>query len=407
MNSASQTSFRSIDEADVRGKRVLVRVDMNVPMKDGVVTDTNRIDRVLPTIRALSAAGAKVILLSHFGRPKGKRVPEMSLRPVAEKMDELLTSASVGFVDDCVGPEVEKAVDDLKEGQILFLENLRFHPEEEANDPAFAKELAKLGDLYVNDAFSSCHRANASIHAITAELPSYAGYLVAAEIEALSQALDDPQRPVAAVVGGAKVSTKICVLENLVTRFDAIIIGGGMANTFLHAQGVDVGKSLCEEDFAGTARDIMKRAEESGCELLLPLDVVVAKEFKPGAPSEVFSLDAIPKDGMILDVGPETILSLSAKLMTVRTLLWNGPLGAFEVEPFGEGTFALARKAAQLTKSGQLITVAGGGDTVAALNAAGVGRDFTYVSTAGGAFLEWLEGKELPGVAALKRAAAD
>ncbi len=397
-----QHTFRSIEQAEVEGKRVLVRVDLNVPMRDGVITDTNRIDRVLPTIRSLAAAGAKVIILSHFGRPKGKRMPEMSLRPVAGKMDELLKSTSVTFVDECVGPEVEMAVNSLENGQVLFLENLRFHPEEEADDPEFAKRLARLGDIYVNDAFSSSHRANASIHAITSELPSYAGFLVAAEIAALSKALELPERPVAAVVGGAKVSTKISVLNNLAKKFDFLIIGGGMANTFLHAQGIDVGKSLCEADLANTALEITRTAKEAGCEILLPVDAVVAKEFRAGAQSEVCALDAVPGNSMILDVGPATVKALNAKIATCRTLLWNGPMGAFEIEPFGEGTFALAREAARLTKAGSLVTVAGGGDTVAALNAAGVGKDFTYVSTAGGAFLEWLEGKDLPGVVALR-----
>jgi len=398
-----QNAFRSIEKAEVEGKRVLVRVDMNVPMRDGVITDTNRIDRVLPSIRSLSARGAKVVVLSHFGRPKGKRVPEMSLRPVAEKMDELLESTQVRFISECIGPEVEREVNSLENGQVVFLENLRFHPGEEASDPEFVKAIARLGDIYVNEAFSSCHRGHASIEAITKLLPSYAGYLVAAEIDALSTALDHPERPVAAVVGGAKVSTKISVLNNLVQKFDCVIIGGGMANTFLHAQGIDVGNSLCEADLAGTARQIIKTAKAAGCEIMLPVDAVVAKEFKAGAPSEVCKLDAVPSDAMILDVGPETVKALILRLSTCRTLLWNGPLGAFEIEPFGEGTFALAREAARLTKAGSLVTVAGGGDTVAALNAAGVGKDFTYVSTAGGAFLEWLEGKELPGVAALRQ----
>ena len=398
-----QNAFRSIEKAEVEGKRVLVRVDMNVPMRDGVITDTNRIDRVLPSIRSLSARGAKVVVLSHFGRPKGKRVPEMSLRPVAEKMDELLESTQVRFISECIGPEVEREVNSLENGQVVFLENLRFHPGEEASDPEFVKAIARLGDIYVNEAFSSCHRGHASIEAITKLLPSYAGYLVAAEIDALSTALDHPERPVAAVVGGAKVSTKISVLNNLVQKFDCVIIGGGMANTFLHAQGIDVGNSLCEADLADTAREIIKTAEAAGCEIMLPVDAVVAKEFKAGAPSEVCKLDAVPSDAMILDVGPETVKALILRLSTCRTLLWNGPLGAFEIEPFGEGTFALAREAARLTKAGSLVTVAGGGDTVAALNAAGVGKDFTYVSTAGGAFLEWLEGKELPGVAALRQ----
>ncbi len=396
-----QYTFRSIEQAEVEGKRVLVRVDMNVPMRDGVITDTNRIDRVLPSIRSLAARGARVVILSHFGRPKGKPVPEMSLRPVAKKMDKLLESAPVHFIADCIGPEVEAAVNSLENGQILFLENLRFYPGEEASDPEFVKALAALGDIYVNEAFSSSHRAHASIYAITQALPSYAGFLVAAEINALSTALEHPQRPVAAVVGGAKVSSKISVLNNLAQKFDCIIIGGGMANTFLYAQGIDVGNSLCETDLSDTAHEILRTAEDAGCEILLPLDVVVAKEFKAGAPSEVCALHAVPGDGMILDVGPETVKALNAMLTTCRTLLWNGPMGAFEIEPFGEGTFALAREAARLTKDGSLVTVAGGGDTVAALNAAGVGKDFTYVSTAGGAFLEWLEGKELPGVAAL------
>jgi phosphoglycerate kinase len=398
----SQNGFRSIEQAKVEGKRVLVRVDMNVPMRDGVITDTDRIDRVLPTIRSLSSRGARVVILSHFGRPKGKPVPEMSLRPVARKMDELLESASVRFVEECIGPDVEAVVNALENGQIVFLENLRFHPGEEASDPDFVKALARLGDIYVNEAFSSSHRAHASIEAITRELPSYAGFLVAAEIDALSTALEHPERPVAAVVGGAKVSSKISVLTNLARKFDCVIIGGGMANTFLSAQGIDVGNSLCEHDLADTAREILRVAEAAGCEILLPIDAVVAKEFKAGAVSEVCALDAVPQDSMILDVGPETVKLLNAKIATCKTLLWNGPLGAFEIEPFGEGTFALAREAARLTKAGSLVTVAGGGDTVAAINAAGVRSDFTYVSTAGGAFLEWLEGKELPGVAALR-----
>ncbi len=398
-----QNAFRSIEQAEVEGKRVLVRVDMNVPMRDGVITDTNRIDRVLPSIRSLSARGARVVVLSHFGRPKGKRVPEMSLRPVAEKMDELLESTQVHFVAECIGPEVEREVNSLENGQVVFLENLRFHPGEEASDPEFVKAIARLGDIYVNEAFSSCHRGHASIEAITKLLPSYAGSLVAAEIDVLSTTVEHPKRPVAAVVGGAKVSSKISVLNNLVQKFDCVIIGGGMANTFLHAQGIDVGNSLYEHDLADTAREILKTAEVAGCQILLPVDAVVAKEFKAGAPSEVCALDAVPGDAMILDVGPETVMVLTAKIAICKTLLWNGPLGAFEIEPFEEGTFALAREAARLTKAGSLVTVAGGGDTVAALNAAGVGKDFTYVSTAGGAFLEWLEGKELPGVAALRQ----
>ena len=401
----SHSAFRSIDEADVAGKRVLVRVDMNVPMHDGMFTDVTRIERVLPTIRLLVSRGAKVVILSHFDRPKGKRVPEMSLRPVAVKMDELLDSASVRFVDECIGPDVEREVNSLGNGEVVFLENLRFHLGEETSDPEFVQALARLGDIYVNDAFSSCHRAHASIDAIARELPAYAGFLVAAEINALIRALEHPERPVAAVVGGAKVSTKISVLNNLAGKFDCVIIGGAMVNTFLHAQGFDVGNSLCEADSADMVQGIMRTAEAAGCEILLPKDAVVAKELKAGAASEICAIDAVPGNAMILDVGPETVNALTARLATCRTLLWNGPLGAFEVEPFGEGTFALARKAAQLTKEGKLVTVAGGGDTVAALNAAGAGKDFTYVSTAGGAFLEWLEGKELPGVAALRQSA--
>ncbi len=398
----SQAAFRSIEDAEVSGRRVLVRVDLNVPMREGVVTDTTRIDRVLPTIRSLAARGAKVILLAHFGRPKGTRMPEMSLAPVADAVAGMLEGGTVHFADDCIGPAAEAAVRALGPGEVLLLENLRFHPGEEANDAAFVGELAKLGELYVNEAFSASHRAHASTDGLARSLPAYAGALMAAEIAALSAALEHPERPVAAVVGGAKVSTKISLLENLARKFDCLIIGGGMANTFLHAQGIDVGNSLCEADLANTARAILKAADTSGCEILLPLDAMVAKEFKAGAQSAVCALDSIPPDGMILDVGPQSVKALTAKLASLKTLLWNGPLGAFEIEPFGEGTFALAREAARATKAGTLITVAGGGDTVAALNAAGVTDDFTYVSTAGGAFLEWLEGKELPGVAALK-----
>ena len=398
----SQSAFRSIEKTEVKGKRVLVRVDMNVPMRDGVITDTTRIERVLPTMVSLLSRGAKVVILSHFGRPKGKRAPGMSLRPVAEKLDDMLGSAAVRFAGDCIGPDAEEAVNSLSNSEVLVLENLRFHSGEEANDPEFARALASLGDIYVNEAFSVSHRAHASTHALARALPAYAGALMMAEVSALSSVLENPERPVAAVVGGAKVSSKISLLNNLVKKFDCVIIGGGMANTFLHAQGIDVGNSLCEHDLADTAREILNVAEMSGCDILLPEDAVVAKEFKAGAPGEVCALDAVPGDAMILDVGPETVKALTSRLATCKTLLWNGPLGAFEIDPFGEGTFALAREAARLTKGGSLVTVAGGGDTVAALNDAGVSGDFTYVSTAGGAFLEWLEGKELPGVAALR-----
>jgi phosphoglycerate kinase len=397
-----QNALRSIWQAEVKGRRVLVRVDMNAPMRDGVITDITRIDRILPTITSLVSRGARVVVLSHLGRPKGKRAPGMSLKPVAEKMDEMLEGASVRFVGDCIGPDVEEAVESLANGDVLILENLRFHSGEEANDPEFARALAALGDIYVNEAFSSSHRAHASMQGLARALPAYAGELMMAEVSALSSVLENPELPVAAVVGGAKVSSKISLLNNLVKKFDCVIIGGGMANTFLHAQGINVGNSLCEHDLADTACEILNAAESAACEILLPLDAVVAKEFKAGALSEVCALGAIPGDAMILDVGPQTVKALTGKLATCKTLLWNGPLGAFEIEPFGEGTFALAREAARLTKSGSLVTVAGGGDTVAALNDAGVGGDFTYVSTAGGAFLEWLEGKELPGVAALR-----
>lgn len=397
----SAVPFRSVDDAPVEGSRVLVRVDVNAPVRDGRVTDATRITRVLPTIRALAERGARVILLSHFDRPKGKRVPELSLRPLAEEMERLLEGVSVRFAEDCIGPEAEAAVDALAPGEVLLLENLRFHSGEEANDAEFISELKKFGDLYVNEAFSVAHRAHASTEGLARALPAYAGRLMEAEIEALSRALEYPERPVAALVGGAKVSTKIPVLENLVRKVDTLVIGGGMANTFLHAQGVSVGASLCETDLAEAAGAILQSAEAAGCEIILPVDAVVAKELAPGAASETVSIDAVPADAMILDIGPETIEALTGRLALYRTLLWNGPLGAFEVEPFGAGTVAVAREAARLTRDGRLVTVAGGGDTIAALNAAGVEDDFTYVSTAGGAFLEWLEGRTLPGVAAL------
>jgi phosphoglycerate kinase len=393
--------FKTIDDLDVSGKRVLVRLDLNVPMKDGRVTDATRIERSLPTINDLLAAGAGVIVLSHFGRPKGEVVPEMSLRPVAATLTKAL-GRDVSFADDCLGPEAEKAAQSIASGGVAMLENLRFHPGEEANDPGFAGRLAELGHVYVNDAFSSAHRAHASIEAIANLLPSAAGRGMQAELEALSNALDNPTHPVAALVGGAKISTKMTVLGHLVNKVDVLIIGGGMANTFLHAQGIDVGKSLCETDMADAARDILGKAVAAGCEIALPLDAVVAKEFAEGAKSETVLLDAIPADAMMLDVGPASIADLSERLKHCKTLVWNGPLGAFEIKPFDTATNALAREAAALTKAGQLISVAGGGDTVAALAGAGVIDQFTYVSTAGGAFLEWLEGKELPGVAALK-----
>ena len=403
MNEMELEHLKSIDMADVAGKRVLVRGDLNVPCQNGEVSDATRIERLLPTITALADRGARVVILSHFGRPKGEVNLDMSLSPVADKVKALLPDRRVGFATDCVGPVAQTPIDSLQDGDIVVLENVRFHPGETANDPEFAKALAALGDVYVNDGFSTAHRAHASTEGIAHFLPSYAGLLMMAEVNALRKALEAPKRPVAAVVGGAKVSTKIELLTHLVSRLDMIIVGGGMANTFLFAQGIKVGTSLCEPDFVGTVSKILTRAAETGCRIVLPSDVVVAREFKEGAASEVVDVNAVPDDAMILDAGPQSIADLVERLAQMRTLLWNGPLGAFEISPFGEGTFALARAAAQASLEGQLTTIAGGGDTVAALNAAGVADDFTYVSTAGGAFLEWLEGRALPGVVALTR----
>ncbi|EKV28056.1 Phosphoglycerate kinase [Caenispirillum salinarum AK4] len=393
--------FKTIDDIDVSGKRVLVRSDLNVPMKDGKVTDTTRIDRSCDTIRDLTAKGAKVVVVSHFGRPKGKRVPEMSLKPVAEALGQAL-GTSVAFADDCVGPAAETVVNGLASGEVALLENLRFHAEEEKNDPAFARNLAELADVYVNDAFSTAHRAHASTEAVANLLPSAAGRLMQAELEALTKALQKPERPAAALVGGAKISTKLDVLGNLVEKVDMIVIGGGMANTFLFAKGIEIGKSLCESDMAGTAREIMEKAEKAGCEIVLPTDVVVADKFEEGAANETVPADAVPADKMILDIGPDSVEALKKKLADCKTLVWNGPLGAFEIKPFDAATNAVAQEAAKLTKAGSLLTVAGGGDTVSALANAGVEGQFSYVSTAGGAFLEWMEGKTLPGVAALE-----
>ena len=387
---------------DVRAKRVLVRADLNVPVKDGKVTDATRLERLVPGLRDLAGRGGKVIVISHFGRPKGSPAPEFSLRPVADTLAGLL-GAPVAFASDCIGQPARDVIASLQPGQIAVLENLRFHKGEEKNDPAFAAELAKLGDIFVGDAFSSAHRAHASTEAITHLLPSYAGPLMLEEINALRATLEKPERPTVAIVGGAKVSTKIPVLENLVAKVDKIIIGGGMANTFFLAQGVEIGRSLAEPDFAETALRIMHAAKERSCEVVLPHDVVVAAKFEAGAASAICPVLETPADQMILDVGPRTVAHYTDVVSRCRTLLWNGPLGAFEVVPFGEGTFALAREAARLTKAGKLVSIAGGGDTVAALNVAGATNDFTYVSTAGGAFLEWLEGRELPGVAALAR----
>ncbi|MDZ3837378.1 MAG: phosphoglycerate kinase [Rhodospirillales bacterium] len=395
------SAFRTIDSLDVAGKRVLVRVDFNVPMKDGKVTDTTRIDRTLPTLRELSEKGAKVIVISHLGRPKGQKKPEFTLMPVAEALADAL-HAPVTFAPDCVGPEATGVVNAMKNGGFAMLENLRFYPQEEKNDAEFAKQLAENGDILVSDAFSCSHRAHASVEALARIIPSVAGRLMQAELEALEGALVKPEHPVAAVVGGAKISTKLDVLGNLVSRVDQLIIGGAMANTFLNAKGVAIGKSLCEHDMAESAREIMRTAEKAGCEIVLPTDAVVASEFKEGAAAQTVPVGEVPADKMILDVGPKSIEDLSRRLAGYKTLLWNGPLGAFEVRPFDAGTNAVAQEAAKLTEAGKLLSVAGGGDTVAALAHAGVGDQFSYVSTAGGAFLEWLEGKTLPGVAVLR-----
>ena len=396
------TTFRTIDDLDVAGKRVLVRADLNVPMKEGKVTDTTRIDRTVPTLTQLADRGAKVIVMSHLGRPKGQKKPEFTLKPVAAALAAGL-GRPVAFATDCIGPDAEAVVNAMNDGDIVMLENVRFYPEEEKNDQGFAEKLAALGDFLVSDAFSCSHRAHASVEALARILPSAAGRLMQAELEALEGALGDPQHPVAALVGGAKISTKMDVLGNLIPKVDQLIIGGAMANTFLHAKGVDVGKSLCEHDMADNARAIMALAEKGGCEIVLPTDAVVASAFAEGAASDTVSVDAVPADKMILDVGPDSIADLNSRLAGYKTLLWNGPLGAFEVSPFDTGTNAVAREAAKLTKAGQLLSVAGGGDTVAALAHAGAGVDFSYISTAGGAFLEWIEGKTLPGVAVLSR----
>jgi phosphoglycerate kinase len=391
----------TIDDLDVAGKRVMVRVDFNVPMKDGAVTDATRIERALPTIEELSKKGAKVLLLSHFGRPKGKPAAEMSLKPVAKALADRL-GGPVEFVEDCIGDAVKKAAKKMLDGDVALLENTRFYPGEEKNDPDFAKALAENADAYVNDAFSAAHRAHASTEGIAHLLPSAAGRAMERELDYLKAALSEPVRPLMAVVGGAKVSTKIDLLLNLVGKADILAVGGGMANTFLFAKGVGVGKSLCEPDLAATAREIMARAAAKGCDIVLPIDVVVAKEFKEGADREVVAADAVKPDDMILDLGPDTVNLIAEKIESANTLVWNGPLGAFEIKPFDTATVEAARYAAKRVKNDGLVAVAGGGDTVAALAHAGVEDDFTYVSTAGGAFLEWLEGKTLPGVAALE-----
>jgi phosphoglycerate kinase len=395
-------AFRTLDDiGSIRGKRVLVRVDLNVPVADGKVTDLTRIERVAPTILELSDKGAKVILLAHFGRPKGGPDPEFSLEPIARAVSDVI-GRPVGFAKDCIGETAEGAVFGTPAEGILLLENTRFHKGEEKNDPAFVEALAKNGDIYVNDAFSAAHRAHASTEGLAHKLPAYAGRTMQAELEALEKGLGNPQKPVIAIVGGAKVSTKIDLLLNLVKRVDALVIGGGMANTFLAARGTNVGKSLAEHDLAATAKQIMIEAASAGCAIILPADGVVAKEFKAGTANETVPVEKVPADAMILDVGPKTIEAVNQWIDRAKTLVWNGPLGAFEIEPFDKATVAAAKHAAKRTQEGKLVSVAGGGDTVAALNQAGVADDFSYVSTAGGAFLEWMEGKELPGVVALK-----
>jgi len=392
--------FRTLDDLDVKGKRVLVRADLNVPMADGKVTDRLRIVRQAPTIRELAQKGARVIVLSHFDRPKGKVVPSMSLRPLVQPLAEEI-GRPVAFADDCIGPTAQSAVAALKDGEVLLLENTRFHKGEEENDPGMARALVALADIFVNDAFSAAHRAHASTEGVARLLPNEAGRSMQAELTHLEKALGNPQRPLMAVVGGAKVSTKIALLENLVKRVETLVIGGAMANTFLAAEGTAVGKSLYEADHLETARRVIHLANDSGAAILLPVDVVVAREFKPGAAHRTVPVSQIGAEEMVLDVGDKSIAEFRNRLQGTRTLVWNGPLGAFETEPFDRGTVEAAQLVASLTRTGQLLSVAGGGDTVAALAHAGVEDGFSYVSTAGGAFLEWLEGKELPGVAAL------
>jgi phosphoglycerate kinase len=392
--------FHTIDDLDVAGKRVLLRADLNVPAKDGKVTDATRIERLAPTIEALIAKGAKIVVMSHFGRPKG-RDTENSLRMLVEPLSQAIGGKTVHFASDCIGPEAKTVVDALKPGEVALLENLRFHPEEEKNDPGFAKQLAALGDVYVDDAFSAAHRAHASIAALAHLLPNAAGKLMQAELEALGAALEHPEHPVMALVGGSKVSTKLDLLKFIIGKVDKLAIGGAMANTFLFAQGRGVGRSLCEKELADTARDILTAAEKRGCEIILPDDAVTAAKLEAGVMTRTVGINAVPMDAMILDIGPDSVYRISAALAESKTLVWNGPVGAFETKPFDRATVAIARKVAGLTQAKKLLSVAGGGDTVAALGAAGVEDQLTYVSTAGGAFLEWLEGKELPGVAAL------
>ena len=395
--------FRTLDDLSPEGKVVLLRADLNVPMQDGRVSDMTRIERLAPTILEMTKKGGRVVVLSHFGRPKGKDA-SLSLATVGKALEKTL-GMPVSFADDCLGDTPKQAVAKLKNGQVALLENVRFYAEEEKDDPAFAKKIAALGDVYVNDAFSAAHRAHATTHGLARLLPAYAGRLMEAELDALSKALASPTRPVVAIVGGSKISTKLDLLNNLVTKIDTLVLGGGMANTFLHAAGTPVGKSLCEKDMAPQALEIIARAKKQGCKIILPVDGVVAKEFKANTPHETLGVDNIPADGMILDIGRNTAAVIEDILRHAKTVLWNGPVGAFETAPFDAGTTALAKIVADLTKEKKIISVAGGGDTVSALAHAGVENDMTYVSTAGGAFLEWLEGKELPGVKALEDAA--
>jgi phosphoglycerate kinase len=394
-------TFRTLQGADLSGKTALVRVDFNVPMDDGQITDDTRLKAALPTIELLSKAGAKVVLLAHFDRPKGKRVPEMSLKPVLPALSKLV-GRQVAWADDCIGADAKAVVDSLKPGGVALLENLRYHAGEEKNDEGFAAELAKLGDIYVNDAFSAAHRAHASTEGLAKKLPAYPGLSMERELKALDAALGNPQRPVIGIVGGSKVSTKLDLLKNLVTKLDKLAIGGGMANTFLYAQGHDVGASYCEKDLAETAREIIRLAGQSNCKLFLPIDIVVAEQMAAGVPTRVRNLGNVDDHERILDAGPETVERLKRAIGNSKTLIWNGPLGVFEIPPFDKGTVETAKEAAKLAKEGKLVAVAGGGDTVSAMNHAGVANDLTFVSTAGGAFLEWMEGKVLPGVEALK-----
>jgi phosphoglycerate kinase len=397
--------FQTLDDIDVRGKRVLLRADLNVPVKDGAVTDATRIERLAPTIEALIEKGAKVIVMSHFGRPQGRPDPAYSLRPLVAPLSRAIRDRGVAFAADCIGEEAKRVVAALRPGQVALLENLRFHKGEEANSPDFARALAELGDVYVDDAFSAAHRAHASIAALAHLLPAAAGKLMEAELSALAAALETPVRPVLALIGGAKVSTKLDLLRFIIGKVDCLAIGGAMANTLLFAEGTEVGRSLCERDMADNARRLLDLARERHCRVTLPEDAVVASDLATGTAAYTVAIDAVPSDMMILDIGPRTVTRIARALEEARTLVWNGPLGAFETPPFDQGTAAVARKVAELTRAGKLLSVAGGGDTVAALAAPGLTDRLSYVSTAGGAFLEWLEGRELPGVAALATAA--